>query len=231
MRGMSYDLAVWEGDRPADDAAAAAEFERLYEVYVASGTAAPAAARVVAYARALLDRYPDIGTEAGEDSPWSTAPLLGEVTGPLMYFPMVWSRCEEVSAWAVEVAREHGLVCFDPQWNQLRPPAGTAWRFELTSERGRPLRDPDPEALRRAVVRVSRDNPAVLRRADGWYVQVGLGYGARAGWYALERQEGGPDRHFRTETSDIQEVVKAFIAFLDGDPSLVARFAWRPHVI
>jgi hypothetical protein len=64
-----------------------------------------------AFARAFLDRYPDIDAVAGENSPWSSAPLIGEASGPLMYFPMVWSGCEEVSAWAAQLAYEHGLVC------------------------------------------------------------------------------------------------------------------------
>jgi hypothetical protein len=31
---MSYDLAVWEGERPTDDGAAARAFRDLYECYV-----------------------------------------------------------------------------------------------------------------------------------------------------------------------------------------------------
>ena len=33
---MSYDLAVWEGNRPADDKAAGTEYERLYYRYIGS---------------------------------------------------------------------------------------------------------------------------------------------------------------------------------------------------
>jgi hypothetical protein len=71
---------------------------------------------------------------------------------------------------------------------------------------------------------------AVLTRADGWYVQVGFGVeaGARAGWYALERQDGGVDHHFRTDLSDITEVAGALVGFLDDDPAWQNRFVWRP---
>jgi len=75
---MSYDLAVWEGDRPADDVSAASEVERLYDRYIASEDRAEPTARIAAYVAALLERYPDIGTEAGADSPWSTGPLMSE---------------------------------------------------------------------------------------------------------------------------------------------------------
>jgi hypothetical protein len=60
---MSYDLAVREGDRPANDAAAAAEFEALYVRFVESEEAVEPTTRIAAYVAALLDRYPDIDTE------------------------------------------------------------------------------------------------------------------------------------------------------------------------
>lgn len=118
---MSYDLAVWEGDRPSGDQAAGDVFHSLYERHIESDSQEPPSDRIRTFALALLDRYPDISEEDGEDSPWSTAPLLSEAVGPLMYFPMVWSRCEEVSAWAAQLAAEHGLVCYDPQLERLRP--------------------------------------------------------------------------------------------------------------
>jgi hypothetical protein len=118
---VSYDLAVWEGQRPTDDQAAGEMFASLYERYVESDDPPPPSDRIRAYALALLDRYPDIGDEAGAESPWPTAPLINEAVGPLMYFPMVWSRCEEVSARAARLAAEHRLICYDPQLEHLRP--------------------------------------------------------------------------------------------------------------
>ncbi|MDG4829058.1 hypothetical protein O7627_07025 [Solwaraspora sp. WMMD1047] len=118
---MSYDLAIWEGERPADNEMAGRMFASLYLRYIDSDDLQPPTDRIRAYAAALLDRYPDIDDDAGADSPWSTAPLANEAVGPLMYFPMVWSRCEEVSAWAAQLAAEHGLVCYDPQLECLRP--------------------------------------------------------------------------------------------------------------
>src|SRR3954447_3711704 len=131
---MSYDLAVWEGDRPADDAAAAAEFERLYNRYIESDEDVPPTPRIAAFVQALLDRYPDRGTDGGGDSPWSTGPLLNDASGPVIYFPIVWRRWEEVSGQAAQLAEDHGLHCFDPQQNQLRTRPRVTWQFELTSE-------------------------------------------------------------------------------------------------
>ena len=110
MRGVSYDLAVREGDRPANDFAACARVGELYEHYVGVGSVPPTD-RIAAYVAALLDRYPDLGLDddehAKDASPWSTLRLLGAASGPLAYVPMVLSRAEQVSGWVVELAARH----------------------------------------------------------------------------------------------------------------------------
>jgi hypothetical protein len=231
---MSYDLAVWEGDRPANDVAAAAEFEFLYGRYIESDQPVEPTPSMVAYVAALLDRYPDIDLDTGDDSPWSSGPLLSQASGPLVYFPMVWSRCDEVSAWAARLAEDHALNCYDPQLGQLRTPWDQPWRFELTSAQGQSYRDPDPDRVRRVVTKVSTDNYfAVLSRSDDWYVQVGYGEraGTRPGWYALERRDGVPDEHYRAEVTSIEDVIRAFVGFLHDDPTIPHRFPWQPYAI
>ncbi len=232
--GMSYDLAVWEGDRPANDVAAAAEFGALYTRFIGSEKSVEPTARIAGYVAALLDRYPDINTDAGEESPWSTGPLLSEASGPLVYFPMVWSRCDEVSAWAAEVAEQHELNCYDPQMEQLRTSWSQPWRFELTSAHGRVFRDPELDIVRRVLARLSADNYfAVLTRSDDWYMQVGYGEraGTRHGCYALERRDGTPQEHYRAELTSVDEVIDAFDAFLRHDSAMLRRIAWHPYAV
>ncbi|MFJ8746036.1 hypothetical protein ACIRL2_42605 [Embleya sp. NPDC127516] len=119
---MSYDLAVWEGERPADNAAAAERFADLYDRYMdTEGPVVPPVGRITAFVAALLERWPDPTEIDGDDSPWSAGPLIGDACGPLICFPMSWSRAEEASAYAAEVAASLGLNCFDPQARQLRP--------------------------------------------------------------------------------------------------------------
>ena len=120
---MSIDLAVWEGPRPASDAEALKEFESLYARHVESGSPSAPSERISAYVTALLARYPDLtelDDDAVDDSPWSDGPLIGNASGPFIYFGFVVSGVEK-GAWkfAVETAREHGLVCFDPQFGAL----------------------------------------------------------------------------------------------------------------
>jgi hypothetical protein len=80
MAIASYDLAVWDGDRPADAAAACEEYRQLYDRYIRSGELQPPTPRIAAYVGALLDRYPDIDSDAGEDSPWAGAPLISDAS-------------------------------------------------------------------------------------------------------------------------------------------------------
>ncbi|MFB8028675.1 MULTISPECIES: hypothetical protein [unclassified Streptomyces] len=118
---MSYDLAVWEGDRPEDDKCAGRIFTDLYARYVDSEVEEPATERIAAYVTALLERWCDITEDDEETSPWSTGPLIGEASGPFIYFPMRWSMADEASACAAALAESMGLVCFDVQQDRLRP--------------------------------------------------------------------------------------------------------------
>ncbi|NPC95976.1 hypothetical protein [Nocardioides sp. zg-DK7169] len=118
---MSYDLIVWEGDAPVSDEAARAVFVRLME-RAEEDTAAEPTAAIRAYVHALLQRWPDITEDAGEDSPWADGPLVNNASGDAIHFSLVWSAAEEASAYAARVAGEHGLVCYDPQLEALRTP-------------------------------------------------------------------------------------------------------------
>jgi hypothetical protein len=121
---VSYDLAVWEGDRPADDVAAGETFEQLYSRYLDKEWQTPATPRLAAYVEALLDRWVDLTADDDEDlSPFAAGPVRDEASGRLIYFAMSYSRARVVSASAAVLAAEHGLVCFDPQYGRLRPTA------------------------------------------------------------------------------------------------------------
>ena len=118
---MSYDLAVWVGARPQSDSDASAVYERLMDRMEAGDAEAEPSPAIRAYVAALLERWPDITEDAGEDSPWADGPLIGNAFEEAIYFSMVWSRADEASDFASRVAAEHGLVCYDPQSERLRP--------------------------------------------------------------------------------------------------------------
>ncbi|MEU6673853.1 hypothetical protein [Streptomyces sp. NPDC046925] len=118
---MSYDLAVWEGERPADDKTARRVFSDLYDHYLDGETEEPPSAGITAYVTALLEQWGDITEDEDETSPWSVGPLIDAASGPLIYFGMAWDRAEEVSAYAAGLAGSMGLICFDVQQDRLRP--------------------------------------------------------------------------------------------------------------
>ncbi|KOX37224.1 MULTISPECIES: hypothetical protein [unclassified Streptomyces] len=114
---MGYDLAVWSGDRPRDDRRAGSTYDELYERYLESDdVVVPPTPRVTAYVEALVARYPD----DDHGVVWASPPVTEEASGPIVYLLMSFGKAEEVSEYAVGLAREHGLVCFDPQEERLR---------------------------------------------------------------------------------------------------------------
>lgn len=119
---MSYDLAVWEGARPANNDEALSAYTELMDRAEAMPEPEPPSLAIAAYVQALLDHWPDITDDVGDESPWSDGPLLGNANGALFYFGMIFSMADEASEYAAQVAAERGLVCFDPQQGCLRPP-------------------------------------------------------------------------------------------------------------
>jgi hypothetical protein len=114
---VSYDLVVWAGEPPRDNDEAGAVFDELYERYLDSDdVVVEPSPRIEAYVEALVERYPD----DVQGSPWASPPVVDEASGPIVYLLMSYSRAEEVSACAAALAREHGLICFDPQGETLR---------------------------------------------------------------------------------------------------------------
>jgi hypothetical protein len=132
---VSYDIAVWTGDAPRDRDDAIARYEQL----MAANHMAPAWKRLAGrlrgagapnpalerYADDLLERYPDVDDGSDhEPTPWADAPLKANIVGDLFYFPLAYDQVETAVPFIAERAAAHGLVCFDPQTEEvLTPPA------------------------------------------------------------------------------------------------------------
>jgi hypothetical protein len=118
---VSYDLAVWEGPKPPDNEAALRTYNELMARMEARREPTEPTPAIASYVEALLQRWPDITEDAGADSPWSDGPLIDNASGSVFYFGMVFSMADEASEFAAQLARDRGLVCFDPQEGRLRP--------------------------------------------------------------------------------------------------------------
>jgi hypothetical protein len=116
---MSYNLAVWEGHRPKTHVEAKSTFEALFAQYQETETSIEPTSAIRRYVLALLAKYPDLGDDNEDECPWSDSPLINNASGPLFYFAMVFSQAETASQFAAELAKNHALVCFDPQSNEL----------------------------------------------------------------------------------------------------------------
>jgi len=117
---MSYDLAVWEGTRPKTNADAGKTFEALHAQYQEAEKSPEPTPAIRRYVEALLAKYPDLNDDNEDECPWADSPLIGNASGPIFYFAMVYSQAERASEFAAKLAKKHGLVCFDPQLNELR---------------------------------------------------------------------------------------------------------------
>lgn len=118
---VSYDLVVWEGAQPESDHEAAELYEQLMERRDSGVPDGEPSLRIRAYVEALLKRWPDITDDDGHDSPWADGPLLDNAFGNAIYLSMTLSRAEKAAEYAARLARERGLVCYDPQTESLRP--------------------------------------------------------------------------------------------------------------
>lgn len=115
---MSYDLAIWDGPRPADDRAAADTYDALFERWMEGDENSPPTPPIRIMAEEIDARWPPLERpgQGFSEAPWSVGgPVLDSVSGPMIYLCMSFRRAEEVCAFAAQRARALGLVCFDPQ--------------------------------------------------------------------------------------------------------------------
>lgn len=138
MGAMSYDLAVWVGSRPSSAAAADAEYARRMDAMEATFDQGeeppPVAPEIAAFVEAALARYPDPEQESGSESPWASSPLIGDAVGDLIYFPMTFSGAEYARDVLADIASSLGLVCYDPQLEQLLPDADATPASEISAQ-------------------------------------------------------------------------------------------------
>lgn len=87
---------MWDGNRPLNDRQAGLTYDELHERYLESDD---------------VDR----------SVVWASPPAIEEASGPIVHLLMSCGKAEEVSEYAAALAREHGLVRFDPQGECLRP--------------------------------------------------------------------------------------------------------------
>lgn len=113
---MSYDLIIWEGQRPSG----LDEAEEIVDQLLAEVEAHPQREPTPAI-RSLVDellrRWPD----TGDGAPWAVAPVMPSAVGPTLELSMVVDeRLDDICAVAASTAARLGLVYYDPQAMEIR---------------------------------------------------------------------------------------------------------------
>lgn len=225
---MSFDLGVWSEEvRPSRTAAS----ETHRRLCAGESAAVRPAAAVAGFYAALVAEFPEWSeaeVAAEELSPWSAGLDVGD--GHVLV-PMQWGRVAQVAPRVIELAGQHGLVCFDPQAGVVHvPPAlRAAAALELQPCVGLPVSDPDVESVERVVRGLSAENWfVILEDPSGRYVQVGTGAqaGAAGGGYAVEFRDGTSERHFRCMLHDREQVVSVFVDFTRDPATRPAGVTW-----
>ena len=119
MLPVSYDVAIWAGPRPSSNESATKEFERRAAVFDDEGTLAPASPKLKEFVEELLTILPPLDESDDPASPWATGPEPGTVTGEFAYLTMTYPGARAALDTVIDVARRHGLICFDPQETAL----------------------------------------------------------------------------------------------------------------
>jgi hypothetical protein len=211
---MSFDLAVWYEPAPITVDVADAWLAALYESEVPDGiTPRP---EVAAFVADLLGGHPADGEV------WESAPVVGADFVLMSFTEPAGDRMREVVR---GLAERHGLVCYDPQTEQIAqpPPDLTGDTLVLTVPDGSMFLDPDPERIAHTVRGLDEYRYfAILERAGSHYVQVAYDPDG----HHLERRDGGPDRHFHTTVPGLAEAATAFAAFAAREQGWERRYEW-----
>lgn len=227
---MSFDLAFWHEVHPSSPAAARRLYERLVDE---ESNVVEDSVEIRRLYEDILTAYGDMGDDA---APW-TSPIYR--TDACMMVAISWSVYRDVSQALITMANDRGVTVYDPQAGTVHKPARTALEQAgspahhygtLAPYNGPEIANPSNGDIDFTVRRLSdREWFASLEKGPDEYIQVGYGEQAqtRPGWYVIERREGSAERHFRTETSDVNAVVRAFTDYLRGDDSWKRRFGWR----
>ena len=107
---MSFDQAIWVGEKPANSLEARQTFDRLMSEFDETEPADP---RLETCKREITARYSDGLLSMVTGSVWATAPLAPR--GRLLYMNLSWGTSDKVLGFIARTAAKHGLVCFDPQ--------------------------------------------------------------------------------------------------------------------
>ena len=120
---MSYKIAIWHSERAISGKEAATLYRKLFEQ---EKIPIEQHIDVYGFCNELDARYPEIdmvAEEALDFCPWSCS---HDRSGAHVILSMLDEKSAEVIPLVLELAEKYGLVCFDPQANQVHLPSHLA---------------------------------------------------------------------------------------------------------
>lgn len=118
---MSFDLAVLASNGPLTPDEARRMFEQCAGFGAhRDGDLDP---RIVHFYSDLTAQFPDHRPYDAAASPWMTTPLSTGIDHVIMHLSY-GSRSDSAIEVVCNLAEQHGLVVFDPQFNEIRAPSG-----------------------------------------------------------------------------------------------------------
>ncbi|WP_285577339.1 hypothetical protein [Actinoallomurus iriomotensis] len=117
-REVSFELGVWREDGPVTAEDAGDRYEQVAEQEPPGGEPDQ---QVAAFHQELTSRFPDLDDLPDEDdsSPWMD---YLDLSADGVFMKIAFSRVEEMVPYVIELAAEHGLVCYDPQEHVVHNP-------------------------------------------------------------------------------------------------------------
>lgn len=155
------------------------------------------------------------------ETPKIAEELPGNVTvhGDHVLVTMDLETMDEMSAQVFEIARTHGLVCYDPQRDLVHnvAPLGVYQGMQLHTGDGLVVRDPDLGLVHDVLGTMSPQNPFVaLVNYGRHFIQVSPGY-------ELEYKE---KTMARADVAELEEVRRAFHEYATGERGFLSRHSW-----
>lgn len=178
----------------------------------------------------VLERYNAVrGTS---DVPWAIDPDIGE---DCALMSIQSARLTDLFPIIRRLARERRLVFFDSQHSIVYQPAleniEASDLLTLEISDGRVIDGPTEAMVEGSVRGLSGANWfVILERRENQYIQAGYGEeaGAPKGTYVLEYREGSPEKHWRTLSPSLDDIVSAFLDYSRGRMDWTRAFTWTP---
>ncbi len=202
---MRFELVVWHEPKPITRERAA-ELHRRF----ADGEDAAPHPGVAAFAEALSALFPE--PEVRPHPGHAVVTMHPEIA-------------DAVSTEAFPLARNHGLVCYDPVRDLVHnlEPVGVHPDMQLRTGDGLMIVNPDLNLVNDALATLSPQNPFLtLVNFGRHFLQVS----PEPGGYELEYRDSVAGRMHRTTVADLAEIRRCFAEYATGDHAFLGRHAW-----